>query len=135
MIGTMNQIKTKPTAPRNIDEYISAFPQEVQEKLQKVRMTIRELVPEAQETIKYGMPVFTLNGNLIYFAGFKKHISIFPAPEGDEQFNAELAPYKAEKSTLHFSLDKPVPYDLISMIVKYRLQDHLAGLAAKRKSD
>jgi len=128
-----NKMKTEQTPPKNIDEYIAGFPKDVQVILQKVRMTIREAVPQAGETIKYQMPTYTLNGNLITFGAYKKHIGIYPAPEGDAQFNAELSAYKAEKSTVRFPLDKPIPYDLISKIVKYRLKDHLERAAAKAK--
>lgn len=128
-------MNTTPMTPGTVDEYIESFPADVQEKLQRIRQIIREAVPEAQETIKYKMPTYTLSGNLIYFAAFKKHISIFPAPDGDDEFNAELAAYKAEKSTIQFPIDKPIPYDLITRIVRYRLQDHLARRAAKGKRE
>ncbi len=122
-------------APKTIDEYIAGFPDEIQERLKKVRLTIRNAAPEAKETIKYQMPTFTLKGNLISFAAYKKHIALYPAPEGDEQFNLELSAYKAEKSTVRFPLDQPIPYDLISQIVKLRIEDNLrrAEVKAKRK--
>jgi uncharacterized protein YdhG (YjbR/CyaY superfamily) len=112
--------------PKNIDEYIAGFPPEVQEILEKVRQTIRAAAPEAVETIKYKMPTYVLNGNLIYFAAFKRHISIFPAPSGSEAFNQELAAYRGAKSTVRFALDKPVPYELISEIVRLRVLDNQA---------
>ncbi len=119
--------------PKTIDEYIAGFPDEIQERLKKVRLTIRNAAPEAKETIKYQMPTFTLRGNLISFAAYKKHIALYPAPEGDEQFNLELSAYKAEKSTVRFPLDQPIPYDLISQIVKLRIDDNLRRAEAKAK--
>ena len=122
-------------APKTIDEYIAGFPDEIQERLNRVRMIIRNAAPEAKEIIKYQMPTFTLKGNLISFAAYKKHIALYPAPEGDEQFNLELSAYKAEKSTVRFPLDQPMLYDLISQIVKLRIEDNLrrAEEKAQRK--
>lgn len=120
-------------SPKTIDEYIAGFPDEVQERLKKVRLTIRNAAPEAKETIKYQMPTFTLKGNLISFAAYKKHIALYPAPEGDEEFNLELSAYKAEKSTVRFPLNKPIPYDLISQIVKLRIEDNLQGAGEKAR--
>jgi len=119
--------------PKTIDEYIAGFPDEIQERLKKVRLTIRNAAPEAKETIKYQMPTFTLKGNLISFAAYKKHIALYPAPEGDEEFNLELSAYKAEKSTVRFPLNKPIPYDLISQIVKLRIEDNLQGAGEKAR--
>ena len=96
-------------------------------------MTIKEVVPGAQEAIKYQMPTFVLNGNLISFGAYKKHIGIYPAPEGDAAFNTELSAYKTEKSTIRFPLDQTIPYELITKIVKYRLEDHLGRIAVKSK--
>ncbi len=117
--------------PKTIDEYIAGFPDEIQDRLKKVRLTIRNAAPEAKETIKYQMPTFTLRGNLISFAAYKKHIALYPAPEGDEQFNFKLSAYKAEKSTVRFPLDQPIPYDLISQIVKLRIDDNLRRMEEK----
>ena len=120
-------------APRNIDEYIASFPKDVQESLQKVRTTIKEAAPDAEETISYQIPTFTLRGKyLIYFAGYKKHISLYPAPIGVEEFKSELAPYESGKGTAKFALDKPIPFDLISRIVKYRVTENLGRGAAKQ---
>ena len=121
------------TSPRTIDEYILGFPPEIQEILQKIRQTIRNAAPEAVETIKYNMPTFTLNGNLVYFAAYKKHIGFYPMPTGSEEFNRALAFYKAEKSTIQFPLSQPIPYDLISQIVALRVEENVAHAAAKGK--
>jgi uncharacterized protein YdhG (YjbR/CyaY superfamily) len=99
----------------------------VQEILRKVRQTFREAAPEAQETIKYGMPTYTLNGNLAYFAGFKKHISFYPRTPAMDVYREELAPYESGKGTLKFPLDKPVPCDLIGRLVKVRVAEHTGG--------
>jgi uncharacterized protein YdhG (YjbR/CyaY superfamily) len=124
-------VATETKTPKDIDEYIAGFPPEVRVILGKIRQTIRTAAPEAVETIKYKMPTYMLNGNLIYFAAFKRHVSIFPAPNGSEAFNQELAAYRGAKSTVRFPLDKPVPYDLIGEIVRLRVIDNQAKLEAK----
>ncbi len=124
-----------PQAPQTIDEYIASFPHDVQEILQKIRMTIRKTAPEAEEAIKYQIPTFTLKGNLVHFAAFKKHIGFYPAPTGIEKFKNELAAYKGAKGTVRFPLDKPIPYDLISEIVKFRVGENLGRAEAKQKKN
>ncbi len=126
-------MKTSPGAPKDIDEYIAGFPKDVQELLEKVRKTIREAAPEAEEAIKYQIPTFVLKGNLVHFAAFKNHIGFYPAPQGMEEFKEELAPYEAGKGTARFPLDQPIPYDLISKIVKHRVQMNLEKAAAKKR--
>ena len=121
------------TSPKNIDEYISVFPDTVQVILEKVRATIREMVPEAKENISYGIPTFTLNGNLVHFAGYKKHISLYPAPRGVEKFRDELSAYAGGKGTVQFPLEKPIPYDLIRRIVAFRVQENQNKAQAKVK--
>lgn len=122
---------TDPSAPRTMDEYIAGFPKEIQEILQEIRKTIRKAAPAAKETIKYKMPTYTLNGNLIYFAAFKNHIALYPAPKGTAKFNKELAAYRGAKSSVRFPLDKPIPFDLVSQIVKLRVKDNLQRAKAK----
>src|ERR671922_2464426 len=110
-------MKTKLTTPRDIDEYIAGFPPDVQDILQKIRMTIRKAAPQAEETISYKIPTFNLKGHyLIYFAAYKKHIALYPAPIGVPEFEEEIAPYASGKGTLQFPLDKPIPYKLITKI-------------------
>lgn len=118
---------------QNIDEYIAGFPTAIQAILQKIRATIHETAPAAQEVISYQMPTFRQEGNLVHFAAFKNHIGFYPTPSGIEQFDERVAVYKAGKGSLNFPLDKPIPYDLISEIVKFRLQENLAKAAAKSK--
>jgi len=126
-------IQTDQTAPKNIDEYIAGFPPDVQEILEKVRLMIREAAPLADETIKYRIPTFTLKGNMLSFAAYKKHIGLYPVPSGTEKFRQELSPYKAAKSTARFPLGKSMPYALISELVRFRVKEHLDNAAAKAK--
>ncbi len=111
--------------PKNIDEYIAKFPIEVQEKLQKIRKIVQDAAPEATEKISYQMPTFYLYGNLVHFAAYKKHIGFYPTPSGITSFDAELAPYKRAKGSVIFPLDKPIPYDLIDKIVRFRVAENL----------
>lgn len=126
-------MRTKQTAPQNIDEYIAGFPPDIQAKLEKIRAAIRKAAPDAEEAIKYMIPTFTLQGNLVHFAAFKNHIGFYPAPKGIEAFKDELAEYEGGKGTIQFPLDKPIPYALIGKIVKFRVQDNLERAAAKGK--
>ena len=118
--------------PKDIDEYIAAFPPEIRMILEKIRQTVREAVPEAGEKISYQIPAFTLNGDLIYFAAFKKHIGMYPPVKGDEQLRQEIARYRGEKGNLKFPLDEPIPYELISRIAKCRARVQLEEAASKR---
>jgi uncharacterized protein YdhG (YjbR/CyaY superfamily) len=126
-------MKSAQSQPRNIDEYIADFPPEIQSILQKIRSTISKAAPEAQEKISYQMPTFTLSGNLVHFAAFKKHIGLFPPVKGDEKLQADIAPYKGPKGNLQFPLDKPIPYALISRIVKCRVKEQLERAESKLK--
>jgi uncharacterized protein YdhG (YjbR/CyaY superfamily) len=107
-----------------IDEYISTFPEESQAVLEKVRQAIHKAAPEAVETISYGMPTFNLNGkHLVFFAGWKQHISLYPLPAGDEAFQQELSHYKRAKGSIQFPLDKPIPYDFAEHIVTLLMRE------------
>ena len=109
-----------------IDEYIADFPANVQAILGKIRRTIQKAAPKAEEAISYQIPAFKLNGKmLIYFAAFKNHISVYPAPRGAAEFKDELARYKGGKGTAQFPLDEPMPYDLIRRIVKFKVKQNL----------
>ena len=123
-------MKTKQKAPQNIDEYIAGFPEDVQEILEKIRMTVRKAAPEAEETIKYQMPTFMLKGNLVYFAAFKDHIGFYPPVTGYEKIKEALSVYEGPKGSLKFPLDQPIPYGLITKIVKFRVKENLARAAA-----
>ncbi|MEK6780682.1 MAG: DUF1801 domain-containing protein [Bacteroidota bacterium] len=113
--------------PKDIDEYIAGFPKGTQKLLEQIRATIKKLVPDAEETIRYGIPTFNLNGHyLIYFAGYKKHIGLYPVPGGNETFAKDFSSYKTSgKGTIQFSLDKPMPLNLITKIVKFRVKGNL----------
>jgi uncharacterized protein YdhG (YjbR/CyaY superfamily) len=126
-------MKKSHKMPENIDEYIAGFPKNVQRILQKIRLTISKAAPEAEEAIKYQIPTFTLNGNLVHFAAYEKHIGLYPAPRGIEKFKKELSVYEGGKGTVRFPLDKPIPFDLISRIVKFRVKDDRQRASAKKK--
>ena len=116
-----------------IDEYIAAFPTNIQKLLKEVRATIKKAAPAADEAIKYGIPTFVQKGNLVHFAAYKNHIGFYPAPRGIEAFKKELSKYAAGKGTLQFPLDKPIPFNLIGKIVKFRVLDNLERAKEKSK--
>ncbi len=110
--------------PVTIDEYISTCPSEAQKLLEKMRKTIKESSPGAEETISYQIPTFRLNGqNLVHFAAFKDHISFFPTSSGREAFSKELSGYKGGRGTIQFPLGKPIPFALVRKIVKFRVKE------------
>jgi uncharacterized protein YdhG (YjbR/CyaY superfamily) len=115
----------------SIDEYIATFPPEIQALLESVRATIHAAAPEAEEKISYQMPTFVLNGNLVHFAAFKQHIGLYPAPSGIGAFQQELAPYKGAKGSVRFPISQPLPLELISAIVRFRVAENLNKPAAK----
>jgi uncharacterized protein YdhG (YjbR/CyaY superfamily) len=121
----------KPTS-KDVDKFIAAYPKEVQDILNKVRATIREAAPDAEETINYGIPTFQLNGNLVHFSALKTHIGFYPTPSGIEKFKKELSAYEGAKGSVKFPLDKPIPYALISKIVKFRVKENLAKAKKKK---
>ena len=117
----------------SIDEYIDTFPEDIQAVLHQVRKTIKTAAPKAGEKISYGIPTFTMNGKyLIYFAGWKSHISIYPIPVGDDAFNQQIAPYVSGKGTLKFPLDKPIPLKLITKIVRLKVAEHSSRTDKKK---
>lgn len=136
MKNTANSVNPENTAssasPENISTYISGFPDQVQSMLEELRETIRKAAPEAEETINYAIPTFTLNGNLVHFAGYKNHIGFYPAPSGIEAFKAELSGYEMAKGSVKFPIHKPLPLELIGKIVAFRRQENL-NKAAKPK--
>jgi len=107
-----------------IDKYISGFPKEVQILLEQVRTVIKQAAPEAEEAIKYAMPTFVLKGNLVHFADFKNHIGFYPVPTGIEAFKRELSGYKQGKGSVQFPLEQPMPLELITKIVKFRVAEN-----------
>lgn len=108
----------------NIDEYISRFDIKTQEKLHDLVKIIREEAPEAKGCIKYNMPAFILDGNLVYFAAYKKHIGFYSISNTPEVYKLEFKPYKVGKGSVQFQLDKPLPFELIRKIVKYRVNEN-----------
>jgi len=110
---------------KDIDEYIAAFPKDVQSVLKEMRQAIREAAPEAEEVISYQMPAFKLNGILVWFAAFKKHVGFYPRESAIEFFKKDLSGYQVSKGTVRFPLDKPIPFDLVRKIVKYRIKENL----------
>lgn len=108
-----------------IDEYISIFPRNVQDILEKLRKTIKESAPEAEEAISYGMPTFKLNGNLVHFAAYKNHIGFYPSPSGIEAFKKEISQYKSGKGSVQFPIDEPLPLELVKKIVIFRVKENL----------
>ena len=116
-----------------IDEYILQFPPEVQEILKTLRNVIKESAPEATEKISYQMPTFVLHGNLVHFAAYKKHIGFYPDPSGIEAFKNELSEYKGAKGSVQFPIEKPLPYELISKIVKFRVAENIKRAEVKLK--
>jgi len=126
-------MRTDRPHAESIDEYIAGFPPDVQDILHKIRTTIKEAAPDAEEAIRYQMPTFVLQGNLVHFAAFKNHIGLYPTPSGTERFRMELAPYETGKGSIRFPLNKPIPYGLISRIVEFRVKENLGKAEAKGK--
>jgi uncharacterized protein YdhG (YjbR/CyaY superfamily) len=118
----------------NIDEYIANFPAEVQLILKKLRSEISKVAPGATEKISYGIPTFYLNGNLVHFAGYENHIGFYPGAAGIEGFRDKLSAYEVSKGTVRFPIGKPIPYALISSIVKFRVRQNLEKSKTKVKS-
>ncbi len=118
----------------DVDNYIAGFPIEIQKLLEEMRQTIRKAAPDAEEKIGYGIPTFTLNGNLVHYAAFKNHIGFYPAPRGLEAFKEELSGYKGAKGSVQFPFDKPLPLDLVAKITKYRIEQNLAKTETKKKT-
>ena len=117
----------------SIDEYIASFPPDIQARLEAMRATIRAAAPDAEEKISYQMPTFFLKGNLVHFAAFKQHIGFYPAPRGIEAFKDELSKYQGSKGAVQFPLDQPLPLDLVSRIVRFRVTENLAAAEAKAR--
>ena len=123
----------KTATPKNIDQYIAGFPPDVQETLQKIRDIINDAAPDAEETIKYRMPTFVMDGNLVHFAGFEKHIGFYPTPSAIEAFGIDLAGYESAKGSVQFPLDQPVPFALIRSMVEFRVKESCKMDSKKRK--
>ena len=116
----------------DIETYIASFPPEVQAALRELRAAIRAAAPEAEETINYAIPTFKLHGNLVHFAAFKNHIGFYPGPSGIEQFRDEFSSYKNAKGSVQFPLGQPLPLELVSRVVRFRVQENLAAAEKKK---
>ncbi len=127
----MKNMRTNRSTPETIDDYISRFPDKAQSILKKIRAIIRKAAPGAEELISYQIPAFALEGYLVYFAAFKEHIGFYPRTTAIAKFKKELAAYKGAKGSVQFPLEQPIPYGLISRIVKFRVRENLER--AKRK--
>jgi uncharacterized protein YdhG (YjbR/CyaY superfamily) len=115
----------------SIDEYITSFPEKIQKILQELRAVIKTSAPEAEEKISYQMPTFTLKGNLVHFAAYKNHIGFYPTPSGIQAFKQELSVYEGAKGSIRFPIDKPLPLELISQIVKFRVAENIQKTRGK----
>ena len=124
-------METNKKVFNTMDEYIANFPEEVQKILQELRAVIKAAAPEAEERISYQMPTFALKGNLVHFAAYKNHIGFYPAPRGIQAFKQELSVYEGGKGSIRFPIDKPLPYELISKIVKFRVAENLKNAEKK----
>src|SRR5512143_3321014 len=118
----VSAMKARETPASTVEEYIGRFPADVQRILQKVRATIRKAAPKAEERISYGMPGYFQNGQLVWFGGHPRHIGFYPTGEGIAAFEQELAAYKTSKGAVQFPLDRPIPYALITKMVKARVR-------------
>jgi uncharacterized protein YdhG (YjbR/CyaY superfamily) len=126
-------METKRSSATTIDEYIADFPKDIQDILQKIRRIVQEAAPEAREAIKYQIPTFTLNRNLVHFAAFKNHIGFYPTPSGTAKFRKQLSSYQAAKGSVQFPLDQPIPYELIREIVVFRVKEEQQKTATKAR--
>ena len=125
-------MKINKPVPKTIDEYIADYPKDIQKLLQQVRVTIKKAAPDAEEKISYGIPTFTLNGNLVHFGAYEKHIGFYATPTGHEAFKKELSVYKQGKGSVQFPIDQPLPLDLISRIVKFRVKENSEKARSKK---
>jgi uncharacterized protein YdhG (YjbR/CyaY superfamily) len=127
-------VKASVKDATTIDEYIKGFPTDVQAKLSELRSTIRQSAPQAVKKISYRMPTFYLNGNLVHFAAFERHIGFYPTPSGITRFQKELKKYKSAKGSVQFPLDEPLPLDLIAAIVRFRVGENSRERVKGRKA-
>lgn len=117
------------------DQYIIGFPESTQKLLQQLRTTIRRAAPDAEEVISYSMPAYKYHGILVYFAGYQHHIGLYPMASAIAKFKKELSVYKSAKGSVQFPLNEPLPVDLITKIVEFRIQENLEKLAIKKQKN
>ena len=116
---------------KSVDEYISAMPEHTKDKLHQMRSTIKKAAPKAEEVISYNMPAYKLNGMLVYYAAYNKHIGFYPMAAAIQAFKKELSGYKGAKGSIQFPINEPLPLKLISKIVKYRIKENLEKASLK----
>jgi uncharacterized protein YdhG (YjbR/CyaY superfamily) len=121
--------------PKDIDEHIAGFPEGIQQRLEQMRATIKKAAPSAEQTISYGIPAFKMNGMLVWFAGYSKHIGFYPRGSGIEAFKKELSIYKNARGSVQFPHGKPLPLKLITKIVKFRVAQNLQRAKKKKKRE
>ncbi len=126
-------MKVNPSSSESIDEYIAGFPESVQHVLERVRAVIQAAAPDAQEAIKYRLPTFLLNGNLVHFGAFKNHIGFYPTPSDIDKFKDTLSIYTSAKGSVQFPLDEPMPLELIAKIVAFRVSEARAKTSGSKK--
>ena len=119
----------------SIDEYLATFPEGTQKILKELRATIKAAAPKAEEKISYQMPTFALKGNLVHFAAYKNHIGFYPTPSGIEAFKQELSMYEGAKGSVKFPIDEPLPLELISKIVEFRVAENLKKAESKASEE
>lgn len=127
-------MKTNKPIPESVDEYISDFPEEIKVILEKVRATIKNVAPDAEECISYMMPAYKQNGIIAYFAGQKKHLGFYATPNGNTEFKSELSKYKTGKGSIQFPYDEEIPYELIADMVEFNLAKNLQKPSKKTKT-
>jgi uncharacterized protein YdhG (YjbR/CyaY superfamily) len=128
-------MEQKKVGFKSIDEYIATFPEEIQARLQELRAAIRAAAPEAEERISYQMPTFYLKGNLVHFAAFKRHIGFYPTPSGIAAFQKEIAGYASSKGAVQFPIAGPLPLELVSRIVRFRVAENLKRAEEKARRE
>ena len=121
-----------PTTATTIDEYIAGFPADIQAILHQLRATVKAAAPDAEESISYAMPTFKYHGILVYFAAFKNHIGFYATPNGNDAFRKELSVYKTGKGSIQFPLDQPMPLDLITQMVQFKVAENSEKAKAKK---
>ncbi len=126
-------MKATSTKFKTVDEYLSALPANTKAILKEVRKTIRQAAPQAEELISYNMPAFRLNGMLVYYAAWKDHVGFYPVSSAIKAFQKELSDYKTSKGAIQFPIDRPIPFGLITKIVKFRVKENLEKAKARLK--
>ena len=116
-----------------IDKYIASFPEASREILEQIRSTFKQIVPEAEEAICYGIPTLRLKGNLVHYAAYKNHIGFYPGASGVAAFREELSDYNVSKGTVQFPIDKPIPFDLLIKIINFRVKENMLKAGLKNR--